>query len=125
MVKTTRGKKNGTDKARKTVQRKVKPSTKYKTGESDDYEGSCNQKQVKVCVKQGKYCNVDTNRCVLPKGVMTKVKKDSTLAADAKYGIVGKGLCPTCINMALDSSYIVYSQTFFFVFSILLSRYFL
>jgi len=105
MAKQTRGKKRGPKKGsrkasrkgskrssqkRKTIQKKLKPTTKYKTGESDDYEGSCNQEKVQECVDQGKYCNVDTNKCIAPKGVKTKVNKDKTLAVDPSYGIVGK-----------------------------------
>lgn len=49
----------------------------------------CDQNQVTKCVKQGKYCNVKTNRCVEPKSVKTQVAKDASLKADAKRGIFG------------------------------------
>ena len=77
-------------KATRKVQRKVKPTTKYKTGDSDDYEGACKQEKVQECVDQGKYCNVDTNKCIAPTGVKAKVKKDATIAVDPSYGVVGK-----------------------------------
>ncbi len=88
MIKQSRAK--GVKKGVKKVQRRVKPVTKYKTGESKDYEGSCNQEQVQKCVDQGKYCNLDTNKCIQPKGVKTKIGKDKTLAVDPSYGVVGK-----------------------------------
>ena len=75
MAKTTRGKKGSQKKgsrkasrkggkrasqkgkATKKVQKTVKPTTKYKTGDSEDFEGACNQEKVQQCVNQGKYCN--------------------------------------------------------------------
>ena len=96
MAKQTRGKKVTSKKgsrktsrraskkgSRKTksrkVQRKIKPSTKYKTGDNEGYEGSCNTDKVAECVKLGKYCNVDTGNCIIPKAAKTKAK-DPALA---------------------------------------------
>ena len=50
----------------------------------------CNQAKVDECVQAGKYCNLATNNCMLPKGVTTKVNKDPNIVADTTTGVVGE-----------------------------------
>jgi hypothetical protein len=101
--KSTGRKSTGRKSARKVITRKIRTATKYKTGESSEFEGSCNAEKVRECVNEGKYCNVDTGKCIQPKTVKTKVNKDKTLAVDNKYGVVGKATAVQNIKKYLET----------------------
>ena len=49
----------------------------------------CDNNQVKACAKDGKLCNVETNRCVDPINAEKTAKKDPTLVIDKKNSLFG------------------------------------